>query len=103
MPRKRAFGQSFREKVLTPDGRISRHKMRALNRLSRELSFGSSLSRKACEEFEGRSPSITKAQNQNAKRTIRAKQTPANKKGAAIIINKSVDKTNVHALSISVK
>ncbi|EXM41062.1 hypothetical protein RASY3_03600 [Ruminococcus albus SY3] len=63
--------------------------MRALNRLSRELSFGSSLSRKACEEFEGRSPSITKARNQNAKRTIRAKQTSAPKKRRG---NKSIER-----------
>ncbi|MBE6870001.1 MAG: hypothetical protein E7494_14810 [Ruminococcus albus] len=46
-----------------------------LDKNAKEKSFGSSLSRKACGEFEGRSPSITKAQSQNAQRTIRAQKT----------------------------
>ena len=54
-----------------------------LGKYAKEESFWSSFSRKACGEFEGRSPSITKGRNQNAMRTIRAKQTP-DPKGAAI-------------------
>jgi hypothetical protein len=41
---------------------------------AKEESFGSSLSRKACGSLRAE-PSITKAQNQNAQRTIKAKQT----------------------------
>ena len=37
--------------------------------------FGSTLSRKGCGEFEGQSPSITEVQNQNARQTIKARQT----------------------------
>ena len=61
-----------------------------LCKYAKEESFWSSFSRKACEEFEGRSPSITKARNQNAKQALKAKQSP-DQTGAAIK-TQSVDK-----------